>query len=154
MDRYDISPLLGIGPVHLGMTRSQARAVMPGEPRPTRKYGGSVIDTWHASAFQVFYDDDEKVEFIELSRGEFQAVLYGVDVFRSKAAALVQHLDKKHHYDRSQTEDGHSFVFPDPELALWRQAVPEPGEPEEGDNGGRFDTLGIGIRGYYSAESL
>ena len=135
MTRYEVRPLEGIGPVRLGMTRSEVRAAWPEAPRISRRGGDAGVDGWHANSYQVFYDAAERVEFV-----------------RGKAAALVRHLDAKHAYDRDRGGSGHSFTFPDVELALWRQAVPGPDEQDEGDNGVHFDTVGIGRPGYFSED--
>ena len=50
-------------------------------------------------------------------------------------------------YDRKDSEVPFSFVFSELELSFWRPTIPE----DEFDEDGRFfETVGIGVKGYYT----
>src|SRR5262249_12258827 len=67
---YELEPLVGAGPVRLGMTRKEVRAAVGHEatefmkgPTDTRS-----TDAFDGNRLQVFYDEHDRAEFIELSR--------------------------------------------------------------------------------------
>ena len=145
---YIVEPHHGAGPVLLGMRRAQVRTAMPGDPSVLQKSDhGPPADSWHDNAFQVFYDRNDAVEFIELSRGPVIAIVRGISVFARPAETVVQELRLESALDHGVEDPEYSFVFPGLELAFWRQVLPE----QELDDGTFFDTVGIGVRGYFSA---
>jgi hypothetical protein len=152
--RFNIIPLVGVGPVLLGMRREDVRVVMGESPREFRKSQDSVYttDAFHDSAFQVFYSGaTPAVEFIELSRGgKVEAYLDGIDVFGSAADDLVAKIGKRASFNPNDPELGNSYEFPELELALWRPFAP----CGDADPDGRFfSTVSIGVRGYFSARA-
>ena len=145
MKNYEIIPLHSVGPVALGMSRSQVHAVLGACTRSFQKASGSVqpTDTWHNSAFQVSYSPDETVEYIELSRAnDFSVACSGMAVFDTPVALLIKRLEQLAAVDTSDPEYGYSFMFPSLELSFWR---PVKEDPELSF----FSTIGIGRRGYY-----
>jgi hypothetical protein len=149
MIRYDVLPLVGIGPVHLGMSRAQSRRAMgPEPPEPYKKFPDQAFtDAYYDNSFQVFFDDRDVVEYIELSPSEFFGAFYkGVDVHRTKAAEMVTVISKDAPFDPDIRDLGYSYIFPGLELSLWRPTVPEDGEGEWQC----FATVGVGRKGYYS----
>lgn len=60
---YEIVPHVGVGPVRLGMSRSEVRRVVPGPCEPFRKTADAVqeTDAFHNSGFQVFYGGNAPV---------------------------------------------------------------------------------------------
>jgi hypothetical protein len=171
---YDVEPLQGIGPVRLGMTRAESRAAMALPVDAYRKGESPILtDAYLDSTFQVFFDEADRVEFIELSSGGPCVPLYRevrvLDLAADEAIALVaqeaQPID--------ENGDATSVVFPAIELSLWRPFAPygsgdeifdsdedwgsegfEPIEPGPGGSppeGSTFATVGIGRRGYFSS---
>ena len=65
---YEVVPLVGIGPVGLGMSRKDSRFAMEIEPETFRKSldDKTLTDTYNESTFQVFFDVNDTVEYIEL----------------------------------------------------------------------------------------
>jgi hypothetical protein len=150
--RFEVGPLLGVGPARLGAHRDELRAAMKAVPNPIRK-GDSAweTDAFFESAFQVFYAGDEpRVEFIELHQDDdIRPFIDGIDVFATPAAELVMRLDQKSRYDRGTDE--YCYIFHDWELALWRPVVPA--DPDDED-GRYFSTIAIGVRGYFDGRSI
>jgi hypothetical protein len=148
--QYQVVPLIGAGPVRLGMTRDEVRRAMPGNCESFRKGldPGLEIDSWHESGFQVFYAESAPVvEYIELSRdSSFVATYNGVDVFELPADDVVAHVCRAAPFDLDNSEHGYSFIFPKLQMSLWRPTMPESPEDEEGRV---FETIGIGVAGYY-----
>ena len=71
--QYSIEPLIGVRPILLGMTRAESRQHMVAEPlsfkkAPTLFPNAPEVDAYHDNAFQVFFDEDDRVEYIELSK--------------------------------------------------------------------------------------
>ena len=149
---FDVTPRVGIGPVQLGMTRQAVRGVMPGVYEPFRKSPDDKYDTdaFHNSGFQVFYSGDSPVvEYVELSRDcGIRALYKGVDVFATRANEVVAHVCRDAPFNPADPEIGFSYIFPDLEMSLWRPYVPESPNEEEGQE---FSTIGVGVKGYYSA---
>lgn len=160
MTSFDVTPLVGIGPVSLGMDRQRVRQVMGG---PFSSFGKTqadapLTDAFLESAFQVFYDGADRAEFIELSRGgPFAAIYKGVSVFETSAEELVTIVSQDADLDRNRPEQGYSFIFPRLELSLWRQSLP--GTEDDADEevyeddeepGAYFDTVAVGRPGYFS----
>jgi hypothetical protein len=149
---YDVAPHRGVGPVRLGMTRAEARVAMGLKPTPLGRRpaaGPWRIDAYHKNAFQVHVDDEERVEYIELSSGEpsFTATYKGREVLALPADVLVRLVSQDGAYDSQDPELGYSHVFPSLELALWRPVLPE--DPDDPD-GRHFATVGVGKPGYFS----
>ena len=143
------------------MSRQEARDALD-VPVLSFKKGPSSTSPTNAfleNAFQVFYDEDDCVEFIELSRGGSFTVLYqGTNVFETTAEELLGVVARDTDYDKDRPEQGYSFIFPEVELSLWRQNLLEDEEDDmDGEEyekpGTYFDTVGVGASGYYSQET-
>ena len=148
--RYTVVPHEGVAPVRLGMARAECRRVMPEAPRTFRKGpgDGGGTDAFHSSAFQVFYDAQDRVEYIELSRGpEVDPQLAGVSVLEVAADEAVAHVRRLAEFDADDPEVGYSYVFPDLDVALWRPVIPE---SDDDPDGRTFSTVGVGISGYHA----
>jgi len=151
---FEVVPLKGVGPVLLKMGREESRAAMGIQPETFRKTVDSAMltDSYYDSAFQVFFDDRDEVEYIELSSGgPISAIYKGISLFEIAAADLVEFLANDAPYDRNDPELGYSYIFPNLELSLWRPVLPENDEDEEGQY---FSTVGIGTKGYYSKRTV
>ena len=151
---YTIQPLIGVGPVRLGMSRDEVRRVMPEPAKPFRKARTSQheTDAFHQNSFQVFYGGDlPTVEYVELSRGSVVRALYrDLDVFATPADEVVAHIARDSQFDQSDPEIPYSYLFRGLQLSLWRPTIPE----SDADTDGRcFSTIGIGKRGYYDVVS-
>ena len=149
---YEAIPHLGFKPVQLGMAHEEVRRVMRGQFQAVRRVPGDRYETdcFHSGGFQVFYRGESPVvEYIELSRGCGLRALYkGVDVFGTLADEVVAHVSRDAQFDANDPQLGFAFVFPDLELNLWREDLPE--SPDD-DEGREFSTIGLGVKGYYSS---
>ena len=77
MQTFNVQPLEGIGPVRLGMTRAESRAAMAVPVQPFQKGDSPILtDAYLENSFQVFFDDADRVDFIELSGGGLCVALY------------------------------------------------------------------------------
>ena len=155
MDTYKVVPLKGIGGIRLGMTREETRLIMSLPCTPFQKSftSATLTDAYLKSCFQIFFDDEDKVEYIELSRrGAFRALYKGVSVFETKADELVAVVLQNAAVDRADREYGNSYIFPNLELSLWRAVMPELQDDPADLEGVYFDTIGVGKPGYYSAQ--
>lgn len=147
MPKYEVAPHQGVAPVLLGMNRKDAHACMPSVRQSFRKTSaGPWFDAWHESSFQAFYSMDDTVEYIELSRGGLVAILDGLSVLETPAAELIHQLEQRTAVDRSDPELGYSYIFPEFDMAFWRQSIPESASDPKGQ---LFDTIGVGVSGNY-----
>jgi hypothetical protein len=148
MPIYTIQPHQGVGPIQFGMRRAEVRAAMRLLVEKFHKGGeASLVDAYLDSCLQVFYDQADTVEYIELSgNGSVTAIYNDLDVFASSAEQVVQHIGQHAAFDTSAPELGFSYIFPDLDLSVWR-----PHLPEDGADGQYFATIGIGKPGYYSS---
>lgn len=153
MDTYEVVPLQGVGAIRLGMTREETRSIMasPFQSRQ-RRFDPAAIDAYLEACFQIFFDDKDKVDYIELSRrGTFTALYKDASVFQTKVDNMVALVLQDAEVDKSDREYGYSYIFPALELSLWRAVMPEPQDDPADLEGVYFDTIGIGKFGYYSA---
>ncbi len=153
MPSYDVVPHRGVGPVLLGMSCQESRAAMGMQPHVYRRniFATEDTDSYLGNAFQVDFDREERVEFIELSPGWPAIAVYrGISVFETPADQLVALISQEAGYDRSDPELGYSYVFPELELAVWRPVLPEDDDDPEGRY---FATIAVGRRGYFSQRS-
>lgn len=167
MVRFNLIPHVGAGVIKLGMARNEVRAVL-GTPefsseKSTLDYGDIAIsasakDGYYKNELQIFFDDNNKVNFIEFSgRGarHTSVYLYEVEVFNLPATKLIQKITESTNakFDEEEKEIPYSYVFPEIDLAVWRQVIPELDEETndipDTDDGKYFWTIGIGVKGYY-----
>lgn len=119
-----------------------------GEPSSSlKKIAGArhPTDVWFNDCLRIFYGGEQPTtEYIEVSAGPGVEVrCLGYSVFSTPAQELVKLLEGHAALDPSDSELGHSYVFPALELSFWRPTLKEP-------ECKYFSTIGIGIRGYYS----
>jgi hypothetical protein len=145
---YKVIPLKAIGPILLGMSREESRSAMGIQPDTFRKADSATLtDAYDHQGFHVYFDKDERVEYIEVFPSRMPAMYKGVSVFETKADDLVAVISKDAQYDKDDPELGFSYVFPELELSLWRSMIPESEDDSEYEY---FSSLGIGRKGYYS----
>ena len=105
---------------------------------------GKRVDTYYENALQVFFDEAETVEYIEVSRSsEIEAQLLGFEVFGVPAEALINLLET--HTQMHSFDGGYTYCSEELSFGLWRPVLPEPGD----DEGIFFATAGVGINGYF-----
>lgn len=134
------------------MTRQKSRAAMVAPVDPRRKDSLSLFlyDTYLNQGVQIFFDADNQVEFIELSKS-VTAVYHGFSVLGTIANNAIAEIAKDTPYDVSDPELGRRYVFPSLEMSFWRHAIPKPSDDSLEYAGREFLTVGIGKRGYFSA---
>jgi hypothetical protein len=141
---YGVEPRVGIGPVRLGMARDAVRAAMLAVGQSHVADTHAARDLFHRNSFQVFYDEDEIAEYIELSRStDFLAIFQGERILELPTDDAVRFVAQFASYSTTDRELGWSYVFPALDLSLWRPVI-------EGDEGRSFATVGIGRVGYYA----
>jgi hypothetical protein len=155
---FRIEPLVGISDVKLEAARKAVIDLL-GPPEDTYKAEEQLSDYFWESELKICYSIDSTVEYIEVSGlGSTSSTfnLFGINVFETKAEELVQLIIHKSgkNYSKTDEEIPYSFIFPDLELSLWREYIPEDIEESDiesiGKDGYYFDTIGIGTKGYYS----
>jgi hypothetical protein len=151
MTIYEVRPLRGVGPVLFGMSREEIRSAMGVPTKAYRKTGAcTLIDAYHRGGFQVFYDEHDRVEYIELSPldDSFTPVYKGTEVFKMKMGDLTNLISQDAPFDPEDPELGYTYVFPQLEIGVWRPVVPEDDNDPEVQH---FSAIGVGKRGYYSS---
>jgi hypothetical protein len=146
---YKVLPHQGIGPVLLRMSQEDVRRVM-GVPRVSLPLRGRLApeEYYDSFGFKIEYDFDSRVRFIEVGPHNQARFLYsGCSVFETKADDLIRLIDADASIDTSHPEFPTLVVFPSLELALWRRCLPE---ESGGEDGTYFDTLAIGVSGYFN----
>ncbi|MEM6263871.1 MAG: hypothetical protein AAGI38_15260 [Bacteroidota bacterium] len=149
MEVFQVKPLEGIGKIKLGMDQESVTKLM-GASEET-ELEGTQMYSYFDGGFQVFFDEEGKVEFIELLRNSgFQAEAFGCSIFDTPAADVLKVVSQEADYNPNDLEVGYSYVFHELEFSLWRPSIPENESDEEGKY---FSTIGIGNQGYYSETS-
>src|SRR5262245_56820412 len=123
------------------MPAAEVRAAMQGigvsHSEHPRERGDMFLD----AAFQVVYDGDGCVEYIQLAISDaFIAEFEGVAVLQAAADDAVEAVAARAALDRGDPELGWIFVFPEIDLALWRPTTDQES----------FSAVGVGVQGYYS----
>lgn len=127
-----------VGPVKIGMTRSEVHAAM-GPPEEASGQRETFLQS-----FFVDYDEDGKVEFIELSNTvHYRVTFEGVALLEVSAGQALGHLAKFAEFDAEEDEVGCLYFYPDLNLSLWRHF-----ESDDVD----FETVGLARPGYYDDE--
>ena len=138
---FVLAPHAGVEPVRLGAAVAEVRAAMQDIGLSHEQGRNGQRDLFLDAAFQVVYDGDGRVEYIELSYSdEFTAEFDGVAVLHVAADDAVQTVAARAALDRGHPELGWNFVFPALDLALWR--------PTREDES--FSTVGVGVKGYFT----
>ena len=101
--------------------------------------------------FSIDYDENNCVEYISISNplsNKFKVLYNNYNIFENTAEELIKKIESEtiFRYDRDDPEMEYSYIFNDLELSFWRSTLPE----SEDDNDGKFfETVGIGVKGYY-----
>ncbi len=146
---YEVRPHQGIGPVLLRMSQEDVRRVM-GIPRLSLPLRGRLApeEYYDSVGFSIQYDFDFRVRFIEVGAHPRARFFYrGYSVFETKADDLIRLIETDGPIDTSHREFPTNVVFPSLELALWRRCLPE---ESGGEDGTYFETLAIGVSGYFN----
>jgi hypothetical protein len=143
----EIRPHEGVGALRLGMTRAESRAVFGGVSGEFRKESdGDRTTDELLGAVHVYYDDEDRSEYIEISRSaEVRPVFDGIALLEIAPSEAVASVAAHAPFDADDPELGYSYVFKALDLSLWRP-VADDAEPE----GRTFMTVGIGRVGYYA----
>ena len=152
----EVLPNVGIGPVKLGMDRAISRKVMNQYYIEYRKTEDSEMttDAYLENSFQIFFDNNNRVDFIEVSYNpKVISLHYGkINLFETEGQELISILSKESSFLEKDKEIPYGYYFKDYALVLWRPVIPEDyseGEvDEEYRNGRYFMVIGIGNKGY------
>ncbi len=141
MNKFEITPNIGVGPIKFGMNRAEVESVF-GKPD---FINASRIG--FMSGFFIDFDTNDKVEFIEVAdSNEFEATYSGINLHKIKANEAVALVSKNHSYDSSDPELGYSYIFKGLQLSLWRGTLPE---NELDTDGMYFEAIGVASGDYF-----
>ncbi len=138
---FEITPHEGVGPIKLGMSRADVIACF-GTPEHD-----SANRVWYHSGFAIDFDENQKVEFIELAASsEFKAIYKNQNLHEMPADQAVEAILKDDKYDKNDPELGHSYIFKSLQLSLWRGTI---AENEFDEDGKYFQAVGVAVDGYF-----
>jgi hypothetical protein len=152
---FIVEPLTGIGPIMLGMSRNDVRKQFGGNFESYLRWGSTVAtDTFFGNSFQIYYNSNDEVNFIELSgykSAYFDVQLFGVNPFAIKVNELDEYLKSKdikivYEQDSGIVEninEAYSIRLPEYGVTLWRSGLPEPEDYEISKND--YDEYGNGF---------
>jgi hypothetical protein len=110
---FTMQPLVGIGSIRFGMTRSEVRDILADLGQFKASLRPPKTDCYFRSAFQVSYDDDERVEFIETAGStDFRVLFHGSSLHEMYAEDVVRLVSQFAEYGKDRAEQGYSFIFP------------------------------------------
>src|SRR5687767_1894459 len=118
----------------------------------TRLGGGRIkprrpdCDTYFDAAFQVTYDIEGWVEFIETAKHLAFRVVFDGHALHELPAEMVVELVSKLASGRWE-ERRHTYIVPSHQLSFWRSVTPEPRQSPADDDGRYFDAIGAGREG-------
>ncbi len=141
MKNFDITPHEGVGPIKLGMRRREV----------VKRFGSPEFDgdyrVGYFGGFLIDFDDDDKVEFIELTNSDqFDATYKSKNLHLLKANEVVAFIEQEDSYDVNDPEIGYSYIFKMLQLCLWRGIV---ADNESDEKGHHFETVGIATGSYF-----
>ena len=146
MRKFTIVPHHGVGPIRLGMSRSQVHEQF-GEPDFVIRDRTREV---YFSAFVVDFNKEDQVEFIELAKSEeFRGLFEGKCLHELPVDEAVAFVSQFGTYDTSDHELGYSYIFLDLQLSLWRGTIADPDQPEGDPDGRYFESVGIAVDGYF-----
>jgi hypothetical protein len=130
----EVVPNVGIGPIHLGMSREAVQPLVP-----------------KGSPFQVdFRGEPPTVVFVQLSKRGW-ATYKGIDLFDTPADEVIAEIAQLEDLDGTIYRAGrHEYYFPHLNMILWRDTVSE----EEGHQGYIFDCVSLHLPGYYTRKLM
>lgn len=147
MVEYEVVPHEGVGPIRFGMTRDEVHAEFgtPEYTSPDNREG-------FLEGFLIDFNSDGFVEFVELAKSnKFRALFHGKCLHEMLADDAVEYVQRYGRYDEDDPELGHSYVFLDLQLSLWRPTVPRPGQSEHDPDGRYFHAIGVAEDGYFNS---
>ena len=146
---FTMEPFVGIGPIKFGITRSEVRDILANLGQPDASLRPPNKDCFFQNTFQVSYDEDGRVEFIETAASnDFQVLFRGSCLHDMLAEDAVRLVSQFAEYDRDDPELGYSYIFPALQLSLWRPILPSDVDDSEGRH---FVAVGVGKEGYFSS---
>ena len=146
---FTMQPLVGIGPIKFGMTRSEVQDILADLGQPKARLRPPNTDCFFRSAFQVSYDENGRVEFIETAASnDFRVLFHSFSLHGMTAEDAVRLVAQFAEYDRDHPERGYSYIFPALQLSLWRPVLPSGPDDIQGRH---FEAVGLGTEGYFSS---
>ena len=144
---FEILPGVSVGPVAIGMNRSQVHSVLG---QPELVVPGPDERHWFLSGLAVDFDPLGQVEFIEVARSPvFRALFRGTALREVPAGDAVKLVSREDSVDQNDPEFGYSFSFRTLRLSLWRGSIPDEGQAEFDDDGHSFESVAIWRVGYW-----
>ena len=151
----NINPHVGINDIYFGLSQKEVHASL-GLPDSTKESGliaGDILDSktdyFRNNNLQIFYDENNTVEFIQLSlqNSSLQISIFDFNLNEASAEETIHFLttEMKLRYNEQGDELPYTFDFITEDLSFWREAIPEHEEDEEGKY---FDAVSIGKVGY------
>lgn len=141
MEHYLIEPNIGVGPIKLGMHKSEVENIF-GKPEFEKDNRAGYF-----SGFMLNYNASNKVEFIELAKSKLFTTSYeGKNLHEITANEAVELVSNYDSYDTNDPELGYSYIFKGLQLSLWRGTLPENTKDEDGKY---FQAVGLGEANYF-----
>jgi hypothetical protein len=148
MLKLTIQPHIGVGPIRLGMMRSEIRDIMLGLSAPLESSQGA-SDYYFAASIQVEFESDGTASFIGVSSHSDILLNYdGADVFDLEAPAVFELFakrDKSGEHRFNQNE----YIFPSQILTLY-DADPQY-DQRRGESRSVWGQIGVGDERYLTA---
>ena len=150
---FELCPPEIAGPLHMGAPIADTVEILKGlgTPlvlcRPRGSPPGLGVRRSSGLFISALFGPDGHLEAIEFGRPEAadDIVIYdGLDVFTTPAEDVMAQL--RHCGAEHEEEDGYAFTAPDLFLSLWRSAIPESPDDQEGRF---FESILIARTGYY-----
>jgi hypothetical protein len=150
--RFEIVPHQGIGPVRLGMNRTEVEAALapfPGALPSNPKRKGSRVQCYYRGSLQVEFTAAGTASFIEVSNDSAFLSLYnGHDVFDLPAPDLFSLFAADDHAGPHQYNSS-EYLFPDLIVSLWE--ADNQYDRKGGYSRPLYATVGVGNADYLAA---
>lgn len=142
MNKFIIEPFIGIGIYKLGMGFNQLSKDFIYKFVNDK---GDYKEVFDKTNYILLCFNNDSLTYIELNNingniAQFQTL----NIFTTPACDVVDKLTKNYNYSKRDPEIPYSYIFPEIQLSLWRPVI-------EGEEGKYFQTVGIGVKGYYDS---
>lgn len=148
---YEVLPLRGVGPIHLGMTPEQVERTLRVKPEVTKTLQhrkAKVVQAYRRRQLQMYYDSINTTEYIKVYYDPSTIFLYeGRNIFDMPHVEALNMIAEDAAYNTTESAAGILYIFPRLEMNI---EFPSSQEDREKFQRVPILSFGVGRRGYFS----
>jgi len=153
---YTVIPGVGVNSIKLNSHRNDVISKI-GIP----ELRNGKVDIYNEAIFQIHYDQNENVEFIEIYAGDSQfmsANIYDINIFSTIKLDILERIKQKTGLTPKKSgEYPHTCTYDDLSLSFWSDSDPSDysekdkiNNPSDFYESQYFKSVGVGVSGYFN----